>query len=115
MKKITAIFTAVFLLTFGAAFAQQATDDFSGSWKTDKDQVVVISKKGTSFSGTAGAKNTIVLKDVTFSDGKWKGTVIKPGSNDPIPCELFLKNGNLKIIARKGMFSKLFTWIKVKQ
>lgn len=111
MRKAASILM-VFLCIICLAF-QQVKDDFTGKWKTEKGQVINIYKTGAGFTGTAGPEDIMVLKEVHLSDGIWKGNLIKPGSNNLVPCELRLIGDAIVITAKKGMFSKSFTWTKV--
>jgi uncharacterized protein (DUF2147 family) len=109
-KKI-AVFILAFL-TSAVTFAQGATDDFSGKWKTAEGNSVVIAKSGAGFTGLAVEKKIAILKDVHFSDGKWIGVVYNPKKDITADCELILEGNNLKIVATKGLFSKTIYWTK---
>ena len=65
-KKVFSIFFAVLLSA--AAFAQGETDDFSGKWKTEEGDVIVISKSAAGFVGEAEKKKIVILKDINFQN-----------------------------------------------
>ncbi|HCQ16935.1 MAG TPA: hypothetical protein DIU20_11765, partial [Cryomorphaceae bacterium] len=75
--------------------------------------IVVISKKEDSFVGTSENKKYTILKDVTFKDGNWEGTISKPGSSSEADCELTLTDEGLEVVAHKGFISKTIVWTKV--
>ena len=54
-----------------AAFAQKATDNFAGKYKTDDGGIVTITKTATGFVGINETK-AFVLKDVKFDGKEWK-------------------------------------------
>ena len=109
-KKIVVLLWA--LLTSAVTFAQEATDDFAGKWKTAEGNSVVISKMGTGFIGQIVEKKIVVLKDINFSEGKWIAVVYNPIKDITADCELFLEGTHLKIVATKGLFSKTIYWTK---
>lgn len=109
-KKI--VITGVCLFAALMSFAQKDTDDFSGKWKTPEGKIIVITKQGSGFIGMTEDKTKTVLKDVTFNDGKWRGSIIKPDDGTTVNCELTREGSNLNVVAKKGMFSKKLTWIK---
>ncbi len=111
MKKYLVMFALV--ISGVIAFAQKPTDDFSGKWKTDEGELIVVAKTDSGFVGEpAEKKGLIVLKDVKFVKGKWIATLIKPKDGKTVTCELKLEDGSLKIVARKGMMSKTIIWTK---
>ena len=110
MKKILTI--ALFFISAGA-LAQKANDNFAGKWKADEGKFVVVTKSGNSFTGVTADKNFIMLSDVKFTDGKWKGTIIRPEDGAKANCELMFEDGKLKIVAHKGIFSKTIYWTRV--
>ena len=109
-KKITVLLLA--LLTCVSIFAQDATDNFAGNWKTAEGKSVVIFKSDGRFIGQAAEKKIVVLKDINFSDGKWVAVVYNPLKDVTADCELFLEGNNLKSVATKGLFSKTIVWTK---
>ncbi len=100
------------LLTSAVTFAQEASDNFSGNWKTEQGKSVVIAKTEAGFVGQTVEKKIVVLKDINFTDGKWVAVVYNPIKDVTADCELFLEGNNLKIIATKGLFSKTIIWTK---
>jgi len=109
--KIISLFVVSLLLHL-SAFSQKASDDFSGKWKTDESVIIYISKTENGFLGKAGIKDIVVLKAVKFENGKWTGIVTNPKKNITADCELKLETDRIKIIARKGFFSKTIYWTK---
>ena len=95
-----------------SSFSQKASDDFSGKWKTDEGVIISISKTENGFIGKAGIKDIVVLKSVKFADGRWSGIVYNPKKDITANCELQLETDRIKIIARKGLFSKTIYWTK---
>ncbi|HEY8661749.1 MAG TPA: hypothetical protein VIL78_22120 [Hanamia sp.] len=109
MKMILSLLLAIFTVS---AFSQKATDNFSGKWKTATEKIVVITKAGNQFVGMVEGTNMLILKDLAFDGSKWKGIIQNPKENKSAKCEAVLEAGKLKLIARKGMFSKTFYWVK---
>ena len=116
MKKLIqkSLIIALFFLTITRIFAQKATDDFSGKWKTPEGRTITISKTGTTFIGKAEDNKTIILDNFKFSKNKWFAVISKPSENKSADCDLFLEGEKLKIIAKKGMMSRTIICIKIK-
>ncbi|GAB4045336.1 hypothetical protein [Spirosoma litoris] len=94
-------------------FTQKPTDNFAGSYKTDDDgALIVVSKTSNGFLGIDPAKR-VVLKDIKFVDGQWKGLVYNPKKDITAECELFLIGNKLKIVAHKGILTKTVYWEKL--
>ncbi len=104
----TLVLTAFSLM----GYAQTATDNFAGKWKTDKGELIEISKSGDVFIGKAGQTKTTVLDNVRFSNGKWMGTLIKPKDGEKVDGTLTLKGDKINILVKKGMISKTIVWTK---
>lgn len=109
MKKIALV--AAFFLVTHYSFAQKSTDDFTGTWRTKENKNVVFSRTQTGFTAVAEQKNRTVIKEIQFTDGKWKGIIITP-KGESLACELLLKASTLEITVKKGMFSKKLEWTK---
>ncbi|GAB4028616.1 DUF2147 domain-containing protein [Spirosoma koreense] len=107
------LFIMTLLLSFTSRlFAQKPSDNLAGNYKTDDDgALIVISKTSTGFVGIDPAKR-IVLKDIKFVDGQWKGIVYNPKKDITATCELLLVDNKLKIVARKGIITKTIYWEK---
>ena len=58
--------------------SQKSTDNFSGKWKTEEGVIIEIIKSDASFIGKPIGKNVFVLKDLTFTSGKWFGVLTNP-------------------------------------
>lgn len=112
-KYIIVPITLVFLLVQMVAFAQNKNENFVGKWKAPKGDIIIITVLGNGFVGKTAKQNVIVLKDVHFSQNKWQGVVLNPRDHIIAKCELILYPTKLKIIARKGVFSKTLYWKKV--
>lgn len=108
MKKV--IFIALFSLLSAVGYSQKATDNFAGKWKADKGVIIDIVKKGNSFVGTAATK--VILDNLHFENGAWKGSLIKPEDKQQYNCTAVLDGNNLKLTVKKGMFSKTIVWTK---
>lgn len=112
MKK-KSIVTFLLLLSIGCAFAQSETDDFSGKWKTPDGIIVEIFKAANAFTGITQDQKFMILKDVKFTKGQWKGTIIRPSDGTKADCTLVKIGSELRIVATKGIFTKKLTWTKV--
>ncbi|WP_080054278.1 DUF2147 domain-containing protein [Spirosoma aerolatum] len=109
MKQAIFIFSLLLGMT-GSLFAQKATDNFAGTYKTDDDgALIAVSKTSNGFVGIDPAKR-VVLKDIKFIDGLWKGTVYNPKKDITADCELYLVGNKLKIVAHKSILSKTVYW-----
>ncbi len=109
MLKVVA---TVFIFLFNYAFAQKASDDFTGKWKAPKGDIIRIHKTKIGFIGKTIKEGVVVLKDVKFAEGKWTAVIMNPRENIVADCELILELGKLKIIAKKGPFQKSLYWTK---
>ncbi len=96
-----------------AVFSQRATNDFSGKWKTEEGGIIEISRKELGFIGVGVLKKFVVLKDLQFKDGKWVSEMTNPTKKQTANCELLVEVNRIKIIARKGIFSKTIYWTKL--
>jgi len=110
MRKIISLIIAIFYNTI--AMSQKSADNFSGKWKTEEGVIIEIKKSETSFNGKPIGKNVFVLKDLTFTNGKWFGVLINPKKKVAANCLAYLQSNTLKFIAKKGVFSKEIFWIK---
>jgi uncharacterized protein (DUF2147 family) len=111
IKKIFYLMIAVTMSS--AAFAQKATDNFAGKYKTDDGGIVTITKTATGFVGINETK-AFVLKDVKFDGKEWKATIINPKQNITASGEILIEGNKLKIVARKGPISKTIYWEIIK-
>lgn len=109
-KKI--LLTCLLLINGMILFAQKATDDLSGKYKTPQGKTIIISKSGNGFIGQSEDKKLTILKDIQYKKNKWTGTIIKPADGTTADCDLVLKGKDLQITAHKGIFSKKLTWVK---
>ena len=111
MKNVIILFAGLLVSTF--AFAQKASDNFVGKYKTDDGGLVTITKTATGFVGTDETKK-VVIKDVKFDGKEWKATIINPKKDMTASGEIFLEGNKLKIVAHKGFLSKTIYWDIVK-
>lgn len=111
MKKI--FYLLIALAMTSVTFAQKATDNFAGKYKTDDGGTVVITKTATGFVGIDDMKK-VVLKDIKFDGKEWKGTTYNPKKEMTASCEIFLEGNKLKIVAHKGFLSKTIYWDVIK-
>lgn len=110
MKKI--IFALFMLFTTSVTFAQKASDNFAGKWKSAEGTIIEITKSGAVFIGKPTGKNVEVLKNLTFQNGKWVGVLTNPQKNTTVNCEAYLEGSKIKFIAKKGLMSKEVFWTK---
>ena len=107
------LFMVIFLfLTVSFASAQDADYDFSGNWKSNQGPVVLISKSGDTFKGENVEHNKLVLEDLKYTDGEWKGVLIKPQDGSKYDCTAVVKGNKLLFTVKKGIMSKTITWVK---
>jgi hypothetical protein len=111
MKAITLL--TLFTLFFCIAYTQKPTDDFSGQYKTEDGNIIIISPNNGTFIGNETKKNLVVLKEVEYKNGKWVAIVTNPVKDKTAKCELYLEGNKLKIIARQGLASKTLYWTKL--
>lgn len=104
------LFFSILLFNTTLLVAQKATDDFSGRWITEENKPVDITKNGTVFTGLLILKNKIVMENVSFIDGKWLGTMIRPKDDAKADCEVLLEGNKLKITIKKGIARKTIVW-----
>ena len=95
------------------SFAQKATDNFAGKYKTDDGGLVTISKTASGFIGIDDSKK-VVLKEVKFDGKEWKAIVINPKKEVTAKAEILLEGNKLKIVAHKGFISKTIYWVAIK-
>lgn len=93
--------------------AQKSTDNFSGKWKTTEGIIIEITKSTSTFNGKPIGKNVYVLKDLTFTDGKWIGVLTNPNKNVIANCEAYLQENKIKFVAKKGFMKKEIFWFKI--
>ena len=111
MKKI--FYLLIALAMTSVTFAQKATDNFAGKYKTDDGNTVIITKTATGFVGIDDMKK-VVLKDIKFDGKEWKGTTHNPKKDMTASCEILLDGNKLKIVAHKGFLSKTIYWDIIK-
>ena len=111
MKKV--FYSLIALVITTATFAQKATDNFAGKYKTEDGGIITITKTATGFLGIDETKK-VVLKDVKFDGKEWKATIINPKKDMTASGEILLVGNKLKIVAHKGIISKTIYWDIVK-
>lgn len=108
------VFYLLIALAFTSiTFAQKATDNFAGKYKTDDGGIVTITKTASGFVGIDDTKK-VVLKDVKFDGKEWKAVVINPKKDIVANGEILLEGNKLKIVAHKGFLSKTIYWDVIK-
>jgi uncharacterized protein (DUF2147 family) len=112
MKKAIILLTGLLVTTF--AFAQKATDNFVGKYKTDDGGIIYVTKTAAGFIGIDETK-MVVLKDVKFDGKEWKATIINPKMDMTASGEILLEGNRLKIVAHKGIMSKTIYWDIIKK
>jgi uncharacterized protein (DUF2147 family) len=109
MDKI--FYLIIALAITSATFAQKATDNFAGKYKTDDGGTVIITKTSNGFVGIDEMKR-VVLKDVKFDGKEWKATIYNPKKEMTASGELLIEGNKLRIVAHKGFLSKTIYWVK---
>ena len=108
------VFYLLIVLAFtSVTFAQKATDNFAGKYKTDDGGIVTITKTASGFVGIDDTKK-VVLKDVKFDGKEWKAVVINPKKDIVANGEILLEGNKLKIVAHKGFLAKTIYWDVIK-
>jgi hypothetical protein len=110
MKKIIPLFMALSFTVF--AMAQKSTDNFTGRWKTAEGAIIEINKSDLVFIGKPQRKDVVVLYNLTFTDGKWKGILSNPKKNTSANCEAYLEGNKIRFVVKKGMMKKEIVWTK---
>jgi len=111
MKEILSLIFALFMSSL--AVAQKSTDNFSGQWKTAEGNIVEITKLGLGFIGKPKDRDVVVLKDLLFINGHWKGTLNNPVKNTTANCEAYLEGNKIRFVAIKGIMKKEIFWTKI--
>ena len=124
-SKITFLILFIMMMT-KSLFAQTGSgpDAILGNFKSpDGDRTMEIYKdkeeyfgKLTSFSGTDGTLKigTVLLKNFSYTKGKWEGKVFIPAKNTDFDATLVLEDHNKLVIKVKaGIMSKSKTWSRV--
>lgn len=70
--------------------SQKSTDNFSGKWKTEEGVIIEITKSEASFNRKPIGKNIFVIKDITFTNGKWFGVLTNPKKKVTANCLAYL-------------------------
>lgn len=109
MKKI--LITGALIFTSVITFAQKASDNFTGKYKTEDGAIISISKTANGFVGIDPEKK-VVLKDVKFDGKEWKATIYNPKKDMTASAEILLEDKKLKIVAHKAFISKTIYWTK---
>lgn len=107
MKKLTLL--ASMLICSTIVFAQKATDNFAGKYKTEDGGIITITKTTTGFVGIDPDKQ-VVLRNVSFDGKEWKATIYNPKMDITANAEILLQNNKLKIVAHKALMSKTIYW-----
>ncbi len=108
----TLLIMMILFISFTKVKAQDADYDFSGNWKSEQGPLVLITKSGDTFKGENTEHDKLVLENLKYTDGKWKGTLIKPQDGSKYDCTAVLKGNKLEFTVRKGLLSKTITWTR---
>lgn len=108
-----ALLIILFFCITPIVYAQKASDDFTGKWKTEEGGTIEITKKDEGFIGVGVSTKKIVVKDLQFKNGKWLSEISNPLKNITANGEFVLEGNKLKIIARKSFFSKTLYWTRL--
>ena len=112
MKKL--IFSLILVSVVGITQAQKFTDDFTGSWLTPEGTIIVINSNNNILTGKA-KDGGIVLKEIVYDDGKWRGKIGDPANGKYYNCEVSIKEkGKLTILVKVSLIRKTIVWTKVK-
>ena len=71
-----------------------------------------MSKTDNYETGVLEGTDNIVLKDIKYTQGKWKGTIQKGEEQKSADCEIVLNGTQLIIVVTKYIFSKTLVWTK---
>jgi hypothetical protein len=107
------LFALLFVTTL-QVFGQKPSDDFSGTWKTEDGIIINVVRTGGQFQGWVTDKKIIVLKELSYTKGAWRGTLINPKKGITAPCEAIKLDAQITFIVRKGPYQKKIHWTKVK-
>jgi uncharacterized protein (DUF2147 family) len=110
MKKAVSLIITILVSVF--TMAQKPTDNFSGQWKTAEGVIIEITKSGSTFFGKPQGNDVVILKDLVFTNSKWKGTLINPQKNKTANCEAYLEGNKIRFVVKKGMMKKELFWSK---
>ncbi|WP_158799201.1 DUF2147 domain-containing protein [Pedobacter sp. L105] len=126
MKAITKI-TAVLLLTLmvvtkGLLAQSTSPDALIGAFQTkDGTGIIQVYKQGNQYFGkvTQGTKKTpvgtIVLREFTYSSGKWTGKIYVPAKDKVLNCTITLSGANtMNLAVKAGLMGKDLVWTRVK-
>ena len=106
------IFLLITICFSTLVIAQKTTDNFSGKWKTAEGVIIDITKSGASFNGKPTGKDIFILKNLTFTNGKWIGTLTNPQKKITVNCEAYMEANKIKFVAKKRMMKKEIFWTK---
>jgi uncharacterized protein (DUF2147 family) len=108
-----ALLITLFMMMSTMAFSQDAKYDFTGSWKTEDNETVVISKTSNVFNGIDKTTSKTVMENLKFSDGKWTGTLFKKSDGSKHDGTFVVKEKTLTITVKVGFITKTFVWTKL--
>jgi len=97
-----------------------AQDNFSGTWKTDKDNTLVkIEKQNDVFIGKVISSDdqntkpgTLIIKDLKAKKGKWEGQIYVAARKKWFNGSFLVSDNQLKITVTLAIISKTVVWTK---
>jgi len=110
MHKTILLLVSIFICSAGVA--QKQSDNFSGKWKTGDGIIIEVTKSGASFNGKLVGKDVFILKNLTFTAGKWKGVLSNPKKGVTANCEAYLEPNKIKFVVVRGIFTREVFWTK---
>lgn len=104
-----------FIICFGvyAASAQDASDNFTGKWRTQDGFTVEISRKNNGFEGISLERQKVVMENLQFADNKWTALMVRPADGLSANATVVLKGDEIYIHMRKGFLSKKLIWVRL--
>ncbi|MEY2922579.1 MAG: hypothetical protein RL108_1205 [Bacteroidota bacterium] len=100
MHKTILLLVSIFNCSTSAA--QKQSDNFSGKWKTGDGIIIEVTKSVTSFNGKLVGKDVFILKNLTFTAGKWMGVLSNPKKGVNANCEAYLEPNKINWSSYEG-------------
>ena len=96
------------------------TEDISGIWNTGRDNTKIeIYKKDSEYFGeiissdnTKAKKGTLIIRNFTYQEDKWKGKFYSLRFDKLIDAEISIDNNILSVTVYSGFKSKTVEWEK---
>lgn len=110
MKQL--LLSLVLLLLGPTGYAQSSTDDFTGKWKAENGKIVIMKRQNNVYSGY-NEEGKLLMYDIAFIEGKWKGRGREPHTGITGKCEITRKGDTLIVVGGVGFITKTYTWTKI--